>query len=83
MVPSDSVYQFRRLQFPVKLCYAMTVNKSQGQTLKIAGLHLGEKECFGHGQFYVGTSRVGDGTKVYAYSKDGKTRNVVHKAALR
>ena len=29
-----------RKQFPIKLCFAMTVNKSQGQTLGIVGLDL-------------------------------------------
>ena len=56
---------------------------SQGQTLKYAGLDLEEKECFAHGQLYVAMSRVGDGKKLFVYSKDRKSRNVVHKAALR
>jgi len=30
----------RRKQFPIKLCFAMTVNKSQEQTLGIVGLDL-------------------------------------------
>ena len=67
-----------------KLCFVVCIrSQSQGQTLKNAGLYLGEKECFGHGQLYVGMSRVGDNTKLFVYSKDGKTKNVVHKAALR
>ena len=36
----------------------MTINKSQGQTIKHCGLYL-ENECFSHGQFYVGVSRAG------------------------
>jgi hypothetical protein len=35
-------FQFKRLQFPVKLCFAMTINKSQGQTLKMVGVDLRE-----------------------------------------
>ena len=32
--PTDCVYQFSRKQFPVRLAYAMSINKSQGQTLR-------------------------------------------------
>lgn len=52
MIPSD--YQFNRVQFLVKMCFAMTINKSQGQTLKIAGINIREGEdYFSYGQFYV------------------------------
>ncbi|KAL3831157.1 hypothetical protein ACJIZ3_019959 [Penstemon smallii] len=48
---------FRRLQIPVRPCFAMTVNKSHGQTLDCVGLYLREP-VFSHGQLYVGLSRV-------------------------
>nr|GEU66947.1 DNA helicase [Tanacetum cinerariifolium] len=41
---------FKRKQFPVKLCYAMTINKSQGQSLQRIGIFLPEP-VFTHGQF--------------------------------
>ena len=40
--PTESKWPFilKRRQFPLKICYAMTINKSQGQTLNNVGLYL-------------------------------------------
>ena len=38
-----------RTQFPVKLAFSITSNKSQGQTLKHVGIYL-EQDFFAHGQ---------------------------------
>lgn len=46
-----------RRQFPLQLCYAITVNKSQGQILDRICLDLREHP-FTHGQLYVGASHV-------------------------
>ena len=50
-------FEWRRHQFPVRVCFAMTINKSQGQTLERAGIYLAE-DLFAHGQLYVAASRV-------------------------
>uniref|UniRef100_A0AC35FDU9 ATP-dependent DNA helicase n=1 Tax=Panagrolaimus sp. PS1159 TaxID=55785 RepID=A0AC35FDU9_9BILA len=57
---------FSRFQLPVRPAFAMTINKSQGQTLKRVGIIL-ESQCFAHGQLYVALSRVRsrDDIKVY------------------
>lgn len=49
--------KLRRLQFPVRLSYAMTINKSQGQTFDRVGILL-SSPVFVHGQLYVAFSRV-------------------------
>ncbi|KAL3848720.1 hypothetical protein ACJIZ3_010602 [Penstemon smallii] len=48
---------FKRMQIPVRPCFAMTINKAQGQTLDMVGIYL-RQPVFSHGQLYVGLSRV-------------------------
>ncbi|XP_075515340.1 ATP-dependent DNA helicase PIF1-like [Primulina tabacum] len=48
---------FKRKQFPVRLCYTMTINKAQRQTLDFVGIYLKEP-VFSHGQLYVALSRA-------------------------
>ena len=81
IIPSDLPFSFKRTQFPVRLCFAMTINKAQGQTFETVGLDLDENP-FSHGQLYVALSRVGRKEGVFVYHSQGFTRNVVYKEAL-
>ena len=58
--PRDREFPFEwcRRQFPIRVAFAMTINKSQGQTLQNVGVWLSDP-CFSHGQLYVALSRVG------------------------
>jgi len=46
--PTDLPIPFKRLQYPVKISFAITINKSQGQTFSMVGIDLRE-QCFSHG----------------------------------
>ena len=48
--------EFERVQFPVRLCFAVTVNRSQDQTLNRVYFYLG-RYVFMHGCRYVGLSK--------------------------
>ena len=53
---TDIGFQMQRLQFPVRLAFAMTINKSQGQSVNYVGIDL-TTPVFTHGQLYVALSR--------------------------
>ena len=50
-------FTFKRRQFPVKIAFAMTINKSQGQMFEKISVDL-RRDVFNHGQLYVAFSRV-------------------------
>ena len=76
-------FVLERRQFPIRVCYAMTINKSQGQTLSTVGVYL-KKPVFTHGQLYVAISRVtsNKGLKILIENEDGTctdtTKNIVY-----
>ena len=37
MITTDMSFQFKRLQFPIRLASAITINKAQGQSLELCG----------------------------------------------
>jgi hypothetical protein len=50
LIPTDLPFDFKRLQFLVRFAFAMSINKAQGRSMKIAGIHL-ENPCFSHGNY--------------------------------
>ncbi len=70
---------FRRRQFPIRICFSMTVNKALGQSVTgKLGVDL-TNPCLADSQLYVALSRATHAKDVYIYTTFGhhKTKNVV------
>eukprot|EP00106_Octopus_bimaculoides_P011078 XP_014778520.1 PREDICTED: uncharacterized protein LOC106875070 [Octopus bimaculoides] len=67
LIPSDMSFQYKRLQFPLKLSFEMSIKKAQSQSLNVVGLNI-EEQVFSHGQLYVGCSRVGNPNHLFIYA---------------
>ena len=88
MSPSSSAelpFEFQRTQFPLRLAFAITINKSQGQTLGRVGLVL-DQPVFSHGQLYVALSRVTNYANLHLIvpntpeaRQEGRLANIVYR----
>ncbi|XP_016185397.1 uncharacterized protein LOC107627031 [Arachis ipaensis] len=78
MAPNNETLpiRFTRRQFSVALCFAMTINKSQGQIMSTVGMYL-PRPVFTHGQLYVALSRVSmhSGLKILSVGSNGTVSN--------
>lgn len=79
-------FKLRRVQFPVRLAFSVTINKLQGQTFDRVGIYL-PTPVFTHGQLYVAFSRVRNAASVKIElpteaNEAPNTKNVVFREVL-
>ena len=70
----DMIFDMTRYQFPFKPAFALTINKSQGQTLREIGLYL-PNDVFSHGQLYVAFSRVSSLSAIHVLALEKNKKN--------
>ena len=81
MIPTDMSFQFKRLQFPIRLAFAIMITKAQGQSFEQCGLYL-LTDCFSHGQLYIACSGVCNPDNLFIYTETGTTKKIVYSQVL-
>ncbi len=80
----------RRQQYPLKLAFSITINKSQGQTINTVGIYL-DSTLFLHGQLYTAMSRVKNNSSlkflidknIFNENEKNLINNIVYKEVIK
>ena len=70
-LPYHASFHMLRTQFPLRLAYAMTIDKSQGQSMNKVIIDI-RNSSFSHGQSYVAFSRVRDANNVLIFCESNQ-----------
>lgn len=92
LLPAENeskLFKFKSTQFPIRLCFAVAINKEQGQTIPYVDLYL-PQNVFSRGQLYVHclvrflwqTTKVLLKTRADESKKRSYTKNGVFKELL-
>ena len=68
-LPFGKIFKIVRTQFPLRVAYCLTLNKSQSQTFDKAVVDV-THEPFCHGQLYVAVSRVRESDNIFLFCRD-------------
>ncbi len=77
-------FVLRRRQFSIRVAFAITINKSQGQTFNNVRVYLSSL-VYSHGHLYVVISRVTSSANIKIFNGQGPDRymrNVIYKEVL-
>ena len=75
-------FVLKRLQFPIKVAFALTINRSQGQTFAGKLGILLPRSVWTHGQLYVTFSRCGNPNNVFVWADQDEFKEFIHENKL-
>ena len=75
-------FVLKRLQFPIKVAFALTINRSQSQTFSGKLGILLPRSIWTHGQIYVTFSRCGDPNNVFVWANQDEFKELIDSGKL-
>jgi len=69
-------FKFKQHQFPVRLAFALSINKAQGQSVQYVGLDV-YIPVFAHGQLYVALSQATSSHNIKVLLPDDVTEPII------
>ena len=76
VITTDKSFEFKRLQFHVRVGFSKIINKAQGQSLQVCRVNL-ENPWFAYGQLYVCMFASGKSHKIIHFCARRKNKKYI------